>query len=138
MVNSWLYRAITPSIAQSITWLDNALDVWNDLKERFSQGDAFRIADLQGEIYTFHQNSLNVTDYFTQLKILWDELINLRPIPNCSCNPVCFCGALQTVRNYQSNDHVIRFLKGLNDNFVIVRSQIMLMDPLPLKVFSMV
>ena len=46
MVTSWLYRAVIPSIAESISWLDNALDVWNDLKERFSQGDAFRIADL--------------------------------------------------------------------------------------------
>ena len=36
MVNSQLYRVVTPSIAQSITWLDNVLVVWNDLKERFS------------------------------------------------------------------------------------------------------
>ena len=63
-------------------------------KERFSQGDAFRIADLQTEIYSFHQNSLNVTNYFTQLKILWDEFVNLRPIPNCVCEPRCNCEAL--------------------------------------------
>ena len=140
MVSSWIYRAVSSSIAQSITWLDNAIDIWNDLKERFSQGDAYRIADLQSEIYAFHQNSLTVTDYFTQLKILWDELVNLRPIPTCSCDPKCSCEALKIVRNYQSNDHVIRFLKGLNDNFATVRSQIMLIDPLPSinKVFSMV
>ena len=126
MVNSWIYRAVSPSIAQSITWLDNALEVWNDLKEHFSQGDSFRIVDLQTEIYSFHQNTLNVTDYFTQLKILWDELVNLRPVPNCSCDPKCDCGALMTVHNYQANDYVIRFLKGLNENFAIVRSQIML------------
>jgi hypothetical protein len=36
--------------------------------------------------------------------------------------------------------HVVRFLTGLNDNFAVVKSQILLMDPLPPlnKVFSMV
>ena len=63
-----------------------------------------------------------MSDYYTKLKILWDELMNLRPIPNCNCDPVCFCGALQTVQNYQHNDHVIWFLKGLNDRFATVRS----------------
>ena len=140
MVTSWIYRAVSPSIAQSITWFDNALDVWNDLKERFAQADSFRIADLQTKIYAFQQHSLNVTDYFTQLKILWDELSNLRPALNCSCNLICNCGALQVMRNYHANDCVIKFLKGLNESFTVVRSQIMIIDPLPPinKVFLMV
>ncbi|RDY11128.1 hypothetical protein CR513_04261, partial [Mucuna pruriens] len=29
----------------------NAIDVWKDLKERFSQGDLIRILELQQEIY---------------------------------------------------------------------------------------
>ena len=100
MVNSWIYIAISSSIAQSITWLDNAIDVWHDLKERFSQGDAYRINDLQTEIYIFHQNSLNVTNYYTQLKILWDEFMNLRPIASCVYEPRCNCEALQIMSWY--------------------------------------
>ena len=57
--------------------------------------------------------------------------MNLRPISNCTCEPRCNCTALQKVRSYQSNDHVIRFLKGLNDSFATMRSQIMLINPLP-------
>ncbi|KAJ0046741.1 hypothetical protein Pint_03784 [Pistacia integerrima] len=140
MVISWLNHSLSPSITSSVLWIDKAYEVWEDLRERFSQGDICRISDLQEEIYTFKQEDRNVTDYFTELKILWDELLNLRPIPCCSCTNPCSCGALTKVKTYQNNDYVIRFLKGLGDQFTTVRSQIMLMEPLPSinKVFSLV
>ncbi|GAU42475.1 hypothetical protein TSUD_100870 [Trifolium subterraneum] len=65
-----------------------ASEIWQDLKERFYQGDVFRISDIQEEIYTLRQE-------------------------------------------YKDSDQVIRFLKGLNEQYSAVRAQIMLMDPLP-------
>ncbi|XP_052489790.1 uncharacterized protein LOC105764346 [Gossypium raimondii] len=58
----------------------------------------------------------------------------------CSCSPSCSCGVFVTLQKYHDNDNVIRFLKGLHDRFAVVRSQIMLIDPLPPinKVFSLV
>ncbi|XP_058008186.1 uncharacterized protein LOC131182858 [Hevea brasiliensis] len=109
MVLSWITRSLSPAIAQSILWIDKASDVWKDLRERFSQGDIFRISDLQEEIYGFKQGDLFVIEYFTEFKILWEELLNFLPVP------------------------------GLNDRFANVRSQIMLLDSLPSinKVFSL-
>ncbi|KAJ0034274.1 hypothetical protein Pint_25490 [Pistacia integerrima] len=140
MVLSWLTHSLSPSITNSILWIDKAYDVWTDLHERFSQGDIFRISDLQEEIYSFKQGDKNVSDYFTELKILWDELMIFRPLPLCTCSTPCSCGIFNTFKTYRNNDYVIRFLKGLNDSFTVVRSQIMLMDPLPSinKVFSLV
>ncbi|KAK4269083.1 hypothetical protein QN277_022287 [Acacia crassicarpa] len=51
MICSWLTRAISPTIAQSILWLDKASDIWIDLRDRFAQSDIFRVAELQDEIY---------------------------------------------------------------------------------------
>ncbi|KAJ0039193.1 hypothetical protein Pint_23403 [Pistacia integerrima] len=140
MVLSWLTHSLSPSITNSILWSDKAYDVWSDLYERFSQGDIFRISDLQEEIYSFKQGDKNVTDYFTEFKVLWDELMIFRPLPLCTCSTPCSCGILNTFKTYRNNDYVIRFLKGLNDSFSTGRSQIMLMDPLPSinKVFSLV
>ncbi|KDP46623.1 hypothetical protein JCGZ_04557 [Jatropha curcas] len=48
---------------------------------------------------------------------------------------------MNRIKQYQENDHVIRFLKGLNDQFNTVKSQILLLDPLPAidnKVFPLV
>ncbi|KAJ0016769.1 hypothetical protein Pint_11302 [Pistacia integerrima] len=140
MVLSWLTNSLSPSITSSILWIDKAYDVWTDLHERFSHRDIFRISDLQEEIYSFKQGDKNVTDYFTKLKVLWDELMIFRPLPSCTCSTPCSCGILNTFKTYQNSDYVIRFLKGLNDSFSVVRSQTMLMDPLPSinKAFSLV
>ncbi|XP_050207748.1 uncharacterized protein LOC126657149 [Mercurialis annua] len=111
LVMSWLYRSVTQTIADSVSNLDSALDVWIDLRDRFSQRDAYRIGDLQEEIYTYRQNALN-----------------------------CSCGLIERVRLNLDNDHVIRFMKGLNENFVTIKTQILMMEPLPEinKAFSMV
>ncbi|XP_050222723.1 uncharacterized protein LOC126672815 [Mercurialis annua] len=122
MVMSWLYRAVTSTIDESISCLDSAYEIWNDLRDRFSQGDNYRIGDLQEEIYTFQQSNLSITEYYTHLKTLWDEL-----------------QIYLFVRDNQSSDQSIKFLRGLNENFAHVRSQILMNEVLPPinKVFSL-
>ncbi|XP_050234723.1 uncharacterized protein LOC126682967 [Mercurialis annua] len=131
LVMSWLMRTLSPTIAQSVIWIDNARDIWDDLHERFTQGDAIRISDLQNEIYSLKQGTSSINDYFTHLRTIWDELSNLRPIPSCHCQSMCECGLIETIRKYHEQDLVIRFLKGLNENFAVIKSQILLMEPLP-------
>jgi pyoverdine/dityrosine biosynthesis protein Dit1 len=107
------------------------------LKERFYQGDIFRISDIQEEIYTLKQGDNSISTYYTKMKKLWQELDNFRPIPISNC--VENCNAAAKMKEYKENDQVIRFLKGLNEQYSAVRSQIMLMDPLPKmgKVYSL-
>jgi hypothetical protein len=75
-----------------------------------------------------------VSLYFTKLKGLWDELVNYRPILECSC------GSSKSNLDYQHQDYVFQFLMGLNDSFSHIRGQILLIDPMPPinKVFSLV
>ncbi|CAH9143418.1 unnamed protein product [Cuscuta epithymum] len=131
MVASWLVRAVSPSIAQSILWIENAADIWTDLKERFSEGNAFRLSDIQDEISSLRQKGLSVTEYFTQLKLLWDEMMSIRPLPVCVCDPKCKCGAMTKIIQYAEDDKVMRFLKGLNQEYMNVKSQVLLIDPIP-------
>jgi len=51
IIHSWIINSVIKSISQSIIFLENAIDVWNNLKERFSQGDLIRLSELQQEIY---------------------------------------------------------------------------------------
>ena len=44
MVVSWIVHSVSPSIRQSILWMDDARDIWKDLKSRYSQGDLLRIS----------------------------------------------------------------------------------------------
>jgi hypothetical protein len=121
-------------------FLENAIDIWNELRERFSQGDLIRISELQQEIYALKQDSRSVTDFYSDLKVLWEELELYLPIPTCICRNRCVCEAMRTARQNHLLLHTIRFLTGLNSNFDTVKSQILLMEPLPPlnKVFSLV
>lgn len=74
---------------------------------------------------------MSVTDFFTELSGLWEELENYRPMPECTCTVRCTCEAMRTARASREEDYVMRFLKGLNDNFAMVKSQILLMKDLP-------
>ncbi|XP_061358763.1 uncharacterized protein LOC133302960 [Gastrolobium bilobum] len=140
IVLAWIHRSINDSIAKSILWIDKAQDAWIDLRDRFQQSDIFRVLDLQEDIYKMQQGERLVSDFFTDVKIMWDELDNLKPLPSCKCDNRCLCGGYQQMRQYRETDHVIRFLKGLNEQYSHVRSQIMLLDPLPNinRVFSMI
>lgn len=140
LVHSWIMNSFSDSIAQSIVVLENAIDVWRDLKDRFSQGHLIRVSELQQEIHSLRQGSLSVTEFFTQPKTLWEELEEYRPLPCCACPVRCTCLAMRNTRMFHQQEYAIRFLTGLNDYFSVVRSQILLMDPLPNlnRIFSMV
>ena len=66
-------------------WLDNAVDIWRDMKSRYSQGDLLRISELQQEVASVKQGDVSVTKYYTKLRVIWDELESYRPNPICSC-----------------------------------------------------
>ena len=127
---SWINHSLSPEIYNSVLWFDNCFLLWKDLKHRYHQGDIFRSTLLQEELYSIKQGDLSVTAYFTKLKSVCEELDSYLPIPDCSCNPICNCG-LEIVRDYRRKEYVIRFLRGLNDQYSNVRSQVMLMKPLP-------
>nr|KYP53140.1 hypothetical protein KK1_024962 [Cajanus cajan] len=61
---------------------------------------------------------------------LKQELESFRPTLICSCDPACSYDLLPNSQAQRESDYVIAFLKGLNENYTIVRSQIMLMNPL--------
>ncbi|MCI26178.1 flavonol sulfotransferase-like protein, partial [Trifolium medium] len=140
LIHSWIMNSVDPAIAQSIVFMENASDVWLDLKERFSRGDLVRVSELQQEIYALTQESRSVTSFYSDLKTLWEELEIYMPIPTCTCFNRCSCDAMRVARNNHHLLHAMRFLTGLNDSFNVVRSQILLLDPLPsmTKIFSMV
>ena len=52
-------------------------------------------------------------------------------VPTCSCSYKCTCNALVNVSKYKVQDHIIKFLRGLKDNYLTVRTQILLMDHFP-------
>ena len=128
MVLSWLLISMTKDLLSSVIYLNTAYEVWTALKNRLSQGNGPRVFELQRMVRNLH----------TKFKIVWDELVNYKSIPSCSCG-VCTCGFETTFAQYQEEECTISFLMGLNEIFATVRGQILLIEPLPSlnKVFSL-
>jgi len=66
----WLVHFVFIPIKQSVIWMDVTLDIWNDLKIRYCQGDLAHISDLQLEGSSLRQGDLFFIDYFTKLRYL--------------------------------------------------------------------
>ncbi|WVZ10188.1 hypothetical protein V8G54_014718 [Vigna mungo] len=114
MVVSWLIHSVSPSIRESIIWMDLAIDIWTDLKHRFAQGDLARISALQMEATTLSQARLFPSGprLYLSNKMLMHRL---------------YYRAMQ-------------LLRGLNDHYTNIQSHILLLDPIPpiSKIFSLV
>ncbi|PKI38036.1 hypothetical protein CRG98_041566 [Punica granatum] len=67
----------------------------------------------------------SVSEYYSKLKSLWDELELYLDLPACTCD----AGAQIAAQKEKGKVH--QFLIGLNPDFSTIRSQILSMDPLP-------
>ena len=130
MVGNWIINSVSPKIQASIIYIDTALEIWIVLKDTFCQGNGPKVFNIQKQIAKIHQGEQSITDYFTQLKLLWDQLQNYSPFPLCTCGK-CVCGINQRLADLQAKESIMKFLMGLNESFSQVKTQILLMDPLP-------
>ncbi|EOY26809.1 Cysteine-rich RLK (RECEPTOR-like protein kinase) 8 [Theobroma cacao] len=97
------------------------------------------VCNLQYTLGNISQGSRTVDSYFIELKGIWEELRSYRPLPHCKCGN-CNSDCFKAYSDQYQKDMVFRFLNGLNDSFSAIRSQIIMMDPIPTldKVYSLV
>ncbi|KAJ4769381.1 hypothetical protein LUZ62_053638 [Rhynchospora pubera] len=140
MMVSWLFNSIDSDLQPSIAYCETVKELWDDLKERFSVGNAPRIYQLKSEIAAAKQHGNSVVAYYTRLKGMWDELSSHAPVPFCTCGG-CTCNLTSKLLKDREDEKIHQFLMGLDDSvFGNVRTHILGMDPMPSlsKVYSMV
>lgn len=97
--------------------LTSAYQVWKDLQERYDKPHGTQIFHLQKQIHSFTHGSLSISAYYTKLYgmnylLMWQE-------------------KSRKYIEYMQNQHLCQFLMGPNGSYTQVRSQILLMSPLP-------
>ncbi|KAL5710128.1 hypothetical protein ACHQM5_020731 [Ranunculus cassubicifolius] len=134
LVKTWLLGSMSKEIKSSVIRCKDAVDMWLELHERFSHVNGVQLFHIENEIHDCEQGNKSVTSYFTKLKGLWDERDVLCEIPSCSCE------ATKRIKSYMETQKTMKFLMGLNDSYATVRSNALLLDPLPgvSKVYSLV
>ncbi|KEH29684.1 hypothetical protein MTR_4g048330 [Medicago truncatula] len=126
--------AVTPLLTDSnyLAWsrsMKRALGAKNNFKN-----SSLRLIEFVLLLFVLQSTILN------KMKSLWEELNSHRPMHVCTCPYPCRCESMRAAREFRMEDQVIQFLTGLHDNFSVVKTQVLLMDPLPSinKVYSMV
>ncbi|KAF7143763.1 hypothetical protein RHSIM_Rhsim05G0166600 [Rhododendron simsii] len=135
LVAPWILNSVPDEIRSSILFAHTARAIWIDLSDRFLQSNAPQIYQLTVQsISALKQEELSVSAYFTKLKSLWDELNSLQVFQPCTCGSGKFFS--ERLQQYRA----MEFLQGLHDRFGPLRSQILLMEPLPnaTKIYSLV
>ncbi|XP_072079223.1 uncharacterized protein [Arachis hypogaea] len=76
---------------------------------------------------------MTISQYFTKIKVLWEELNSYRPVQ-------CNCSDARAMQEFLQAEYVHCFLMGLDESYSQIRGQILLMEPLPAinKVLSLV
>ncbi|KAG7546386.1 Integrase catalytic core [Arabidopsis suecica] len=126
MVKSWILNTVSPQIYRSILRIGDASSIWSDIYGRFHMTNLPRTYNLTQEIQDLRQGTMSLSDYFTQLKILWDHLDSAEAL-----DEPCTCGKAARLQQKAERGKIVKFLAGLNESYAIVRRQIIAKKALP-------
>ncbi|CAM8991331.1 unnamed protein product [Rhodiola kirilowii] len=131
MMVGWILQSVDSSIRSSLTYCDSVKDLWDEIQQRFSIGNAPRVHQLRTEIARCRQDGQSVAVYFGRLKHLSEELQTYLKPRCCTCKG-CKCAWVSDLQAEREEETVHNFLMGLDDNlYGTVRSNILAQDPLP-------
>lgn len=129
MVISWILGALSTSIGRSVIYSTSAHQMWLKLDERYGVSNGAQLFGLHKELTEVSQGNQSISNYFTKIKMLWDDIDSLCLAPICTCG--CHYGAAQKLTQFQQDQQVIQFLMGLNDSYNMMRGSILMRSPLP-------
>ena len=130
MVICWILGSVSESIARSVMFVDSASDVWLQLEKRFALSDGSRKYKLNKDTYEISQSGGSISEYYTKMKCVWEELDNVNVLPVITVTPEIsvFLNALNQQKEEQ---RLFQFLNGLDEHYGNLRSQLLMMTPLP-------
>lgn len=114
-------------------FVSSSKQLWLELVERFGHTNAPQLFEQHRRISTLQQDDASVTQYFCQLKRLWDELQLLEGFFEFSCGNLakCTCGILKKFLEIDQRNKLMQFLTGLHKQYHQVKTNILSQYPLP-------
>ena len=97
LVIAWLMNAVFDTIARSILYVQSAREVWIQLEKRFCLSNGSGKYSLNKEVYAMKQDSISMSEYYTKMKCIWEELDSMIELPQFT----------------QTNDEINAFLRAL-------------------------
>ena len=104
MVIGWLIASLDRMTAKSIMYYTTAKDIWCNLEERFGKTSSSQLYSIKEELFNATQKSgMNIAQFYTKRKALWDEIDNVSPPLTCTCDK-CTYGLAKRVNKEKEDD----------------------------------
>ncbi|KAK9697995.1 hypothetical protein RND81_08G075400 [Saponaria officinalis] len=130
-VITWILQNVSERIKMVIIYTPTAKGIWDVLEKQYTVTNGARKFKLNKETYEITQHGRSIEDYYTQLQMVWDELENMCTLPSISKITTDVAEYLKAVETQAEEKKLFQFLNGLDKEYGILRSNILLMDPLP-------
>lgn len=126
MIVGWIRASIEPKVRSTVTYITDAYQLWEDLKQRFSVGNTVRVHQIKAQLASCRQDGQSILDYFGKLSTLWEELQVYQPVHACTC------GAAAAMAKEREHEKIHQFVMGLDDSrFGNISTNVIGLDPLP-------
>ena len=70
MLVSWILNTIEPSLRSTVSYTENAADLWQDIKDQFSIANGPQVQQLKAQLAACKQKGLSIVAYYGKLKLL--------------------------------------------------------------------
>ncbi|XP_074378499.1 uncharacterized protein LOC141720043 [Apium graveolens] len=131
MVISWIHNNISENIKSSVLFINTAADIWRQLEKRFSLTNGSRKYKLNRDLFNLKQNGMKMSDYFTGMRGLWEEIESMNVLPTLTSITPEVSKLLQAIENMKEESKLFQFLNGLDEVYSVQRSQLLMITPLP-------
>ncbi|XP_031487616.1 uncharacterized protein LOC116255769 [Nymphaea colorata] len=120
MVMSWIMNSVQPQIASTITYYTTAKEMWEFLRQTYSQDkNVIKILQVEEELHNLRQGSQDLSQYFAIVKATYERLKFLRP-PCKSC-----------YKSHFEPTMVAKFLAGLSPEYAAAKDQMLTGSEIP-------
>ncbi|XP_049933472.1 uncharacterized protein LOC126410010 [Nymphaea colorata] len=103
-----------PHIAAGLCYYNTAKDMWNSLRQTYSQDkNISKILQVQQELLQMQQGDMDLTEYFTKLKFNYEKMNSLKsPCKHC-------------LKSHMEQMIVVKFLAGLSSDYSAAKAQML-------------
>ncbi|XP_023769810.1 uncharacterized protein LOC111918368 [Lactuca sativa] len=115
-------------IRTNVRYANTSSEIWKDLGERFEKEGAPRAYELKQLLNVMQKGGMSISNYYTKLRSLWDEIQIVLPTPRCVCDG-CECAIGKQLNEVKEKERTNEFLIGLDDEFSVIRTQVLAMKP---------
>ncbi|KAF3771673.1 hypothetical protein EJ110_NYTH59828 [Nymphaea thermarum] len=120
MVMSWIMNSVQPQIASTITYYTTAKEMWDFLRQTYSQDkNVSKILQVEEELHNLRQENQDLSQYFATVKATYERLKFLRP-PCKSC-----------YKSHFEPTMVAKFLAGLSPEYAAAKDQMLTGSEIP-------